>query len=257
MVRMDRDFEGGKAILLDGFVPGEEYFRGLNWDEIRLLRRANPEGIIRRTDYRGRIAYHLDKEEGTWSDDIIIRVYRTLVEAVRESFCPYEVTYMRRQGPRRALAVRDRTRMCDSDTVGTGRTYHSFETGQATDILAALLPALQADYRADKQRNRGIRVHTLVLAPQIDSFDEIPRDAQTQYRLLEQGQIPVTCEHYEECIQRWLDLTGFHTKPENEYLDLPSFKQSWDRIIDACISQYQQQLSFGFLTRPGAYQEKV
>lgn len=227
------------AVLIDGFIPGQEHLASLDWEHVTRRKRSNPRGILQYADYDLRIRPHLEKE-APWTDDVTARVHDTLVQASREAFCPYAASVMRR--PMSPLHRRRYRGMCFQSVVGTGRGYQSLERPSFGRGLEESLSTLQMEYRADERGGRRLYVQNVLLIPQLDSFERLPLDRDYARRLGEDGRVPVYCQASDECERRWTELTAFHSKPEDHYEDFPAFTAAWHDILDACIDHYTTHL---------------
>ncbi len=206
MVQFQRHFGDTLALFIDGYCPGEEFYRSAQLRPVSTTKTGGGQlGKVISPILSSRVRQPL-QTHGTLTPDQLIRVFAALVEGARAAYCPYDTAAWCRRGSRTPTGG-----SCLAHTFGAGDTYNSVGLGWRRERFAEHLPALQEEYAADPEARCGRYVQSLVLVPQSQEC---------------------FCTHHDECAANWTRITTFCEKGEDRYRDATSFVGAWADIAE-------------------------
>lgn len=237
-----------KGVFIDGYIPGEQHFREMDWQSMKRGKTDELNGFIPTQQFERWIGHHL-REDAPWSEYVIGSIYDGVVKASRADFCPHDACHLIPIYPRvnHPLGIKTfPTSTCYHATVGTGNGFWSLERPRYGKGLDELLPVLEREYRLDDQRDIGFYLQNLIIVPQTDSVLELLTDDSCLPKLLREGKRPVTCEHEQECTERWMQTADLRSKRPEEYQDFDAFTGVWYSIMDEACDDYRRDLQMNF-----------
>jgi len=211
MVRLEVGRDSSTVLFVDGFCSQEPFYRGFDLKTAEISGYGHMEtGRISRTIAENRIENQLRRKEKLTPQGER-ELFVAMVHGARNAFCPYQIAL-----PRTA-------HFADQNACAYWPFEHMKNQSQLRNLSFRNYVRDHMSYIALEgfelpEERRLLYVQNLVIAPQLDGF---------------------RCEHVEDCMANWMDMTRFEPRADGSYADRESFQQAWEAIIGHMVSRHE------------------